>query len=305
MHNTGVGLFLEMLAAERGLAKNTLVAYAHDLQDLFLFLKPRHPYHAQTEDLNRYLQSLAIQERSATTQARRLSALRQYYRFLISENLILTDPTRALAAPKTQRALPKNLSVEDVDRLLLAAAGDKTPTGVRLYAMVEMLYASGLRVSEMVTLPMTVIPRQLDVLRDKQMLFIKGKGGQERIVPLGEIAIDALEKYLAIRPVFLTEKDSKWVFPSRGKSGHLTRIRFFQLIKELAIAAGLSPEKVSPHVIRHAFATHLLQGGADLLSIQKLLGHADISTTQIYTHVMAEQIINLVKQHHPLAKMEK
>lgn len=298
-------LFLEMVAAERAGAKNTILSYEHDLVDFAEFINPLSLREVSKEIIENYLQSLAERCLATTTQARRLSALKQFYKFMISEELVSQDPTQLLDAPKNARSLPKILTFKEVELLIETAAQDSSAQGVRLYCLLEVLYASGLRVSELMSLPMKVIPKDLTQLTNQQMLYIKGKGGRERLVPLGEHALEALQGYLAIRQTFLEGKKnegSKWLFPSRSKEGYLTRHRFFQLLKDLAIKANLDPAKISPHVVRHAFATHLLQGGADLLSIQKLLGHADISTTQIYTHIAADHVLKLVEQHHPLAK---
>lgn len=300
--------FLEMMAAERSVAKNTLRSYALDLNDYFQFLDQKSPLLALRADVEGYLQGLAKRAMAATTQARRLSSLRQYYQFLISEQLIAEDPTTCVEGPRLSRSLPKVLEVDEVEALLKVAQTDDSPQGLRFYALMEILYASGLRVTELVALPMALIPQNFDLLKRHQVLIVKSKGGRERLVPLGEMAITALERYLTVWPQFLANagpQGHKWLFPSRGKLGHLTRHRFFQLIKEAALQSGLNPERVSPHVIRHAFATHLLQRGADLLTIQKLLGHADIATTQIYTHIAPEHVIRLVKEYHPLAKMGK
>ncbi len=305
--------FLEMVAAERGGAKNTLEAYRRDVIDFFGFLNRSRGESVGIEaimggDIIDYLTHLSKENLSTATQSRRLSSLRQFFKFLVSEQLVDLDPTQLVEAPKVVKSLPKILSVEEVDQLILAAADQDSPQGIRLSAMLELMYASGMRVSELVGLSYLVIPQDFESLRKNQMFFIKGKGGRERLIPLGQPAITALEKYLLIRPVFCKgapTEASKWLFPSRGKEGHLTRIRFFQQIKALALEVGLDPEKVSPHVLRHAFATHLLQGGANLLMIQKLLGHVDISSTQIYTHVIAEHVIKLVEDHHPLSRREK
>ena len=303
--SSDIDLFLEMLAAEKTGAKNTLISYQQDLTDFTQFLDLKGIRLADKDDIERYLQSLAQRGLAPTTQARRLSALKHFYKFLVSEAFVTHDPTHRLEGPKSARSLPKILTMEEVDLLIQAAATSTSPQGIRLYCLLEILYASGLRVSELVSLPFAVIPQDLGQLSHQQMLFIKGKGGRERLVPLGRHAVEALKAYLSIRSYFLDpskKENHKWLFPSRSKEGYLTRHRFFQLLKDLAVSAAIQPEKVSPHVVRHAFATHLLQGGADLLSIQKLLGHADISTTQIYTHVVVDHIVHLVAQHHPLAK---
>lgn len=300
-----IELFLEMLVAEKAGAKNTIISYQQDLNDFAQFLGVTAFRCVEKEDVEKYLQSLAERGLAPATQSRRLSALKHFYKFLVSETLINHDPTHRFEGPKSPRSLPKILTTEEVELLIQTAAESTSPQGIRLYCLLEILYASGLRVSELVSLPFATIPQDLGQLSHQQMLFIKGKGGRERLVPLGSHAVEAIKAYVAIRPHFLdvSKKEThKWLFPSRSKEGYLTRHRFFQLLKELALLANIYPEKVSPHVVRHAFATHLLQGGADLLSIQKLLGHADISTTQIYTHVVADHIVNLVTQHHPLAK---
>lgn len=298
--------FLEALSAEQACAKNTLLAYLRDLTHFHGYAnKPINDISAS--DIFAYLSYLTHSGLSVSTQSRRLSSLRKYFRFLLAESHIDHDPTQKIESPKSRKSLPKTMSIEDVDVLLLTAASQQDSCGVRLSALLEMMYSSGMRVSELVSLPMSVFPKDLNKLRLTQMIHIKGKGGRERIVPLGEPAIRSLENYFLVRDEFIPAglKTSPWVFPSGSKNGYLTRVRFFQLIKDLALRAGLNPNLISPHVVRHAFATHLLQGGADLLSIQKLLGHVDISTTQIYTHVATNQIIDLVNTHHPLAKKQK
>ena len=289
--------FCEMLAAERGAAANTLESYRRDLADCGRFLASRKRELAQAgaEDLRAYVAALAAAGRSPRTAARRLSALRQFYRFLFTEGLRGDDPAAGLDAPRRGRSLPKLLSEAEVDLLLETARDRKGPEGARLLALLELLYATGLRVSELVTLPLDA------VARDPMVLIVRGKGGRERLVPLSEPARAAVAAFLAVRERFLAgRRESPWLFPSRGVSGHLTRHRVGQLLKELARDAGLEPARVSPHVLRHAFASHLLDHGADLRSVQKMLGHADISTTQIYTHVLDERLKALVRDHHPL-----
>lgn len=301
--------FLEMLAAERGAAANTLEAYRRDLEHCEDFLGGRRKSlgDAATEDLRAYLQALSASGMAPRTAARRLSALRQFFRFLYEDRLRGDDPTTGLESPRQGRSLPKILSEVEVDRLLDTARADPSPEGLRLLALLELLYATGLRVSELVSLPLSA------TARDPRVLLVRGKGGRERLVPLSEPAREVLSDYREVRARFLVSKraakaqggkklpDSPWLFPSRGKSGHLTRHRVGQLLKDLAIAAGLDPAKLSPHVLRHAFASHLLDHGADLRAVQKMLGHADISTTQIYTHVLSERMKTLVLNHHPLA----
>lgn len=294
----GLDPFLEMLAAERGASANTLAAYRRDLADLHAFLTARGvpAQDAGGPDLAAYLSELARRGMAPATQARRVSALRQFYRFLHGEGLRADDPTGGLDAPARGRPLPKILSVDDVDRLIRAAHDDPEPEGVRLACLVELLYATGLRVSELVGLP------QAAVARAGPTLTVRGKGAKERLVPLSEPACAAIAAYLSVRRGFLKGRaDPAFLFPSDGATGHLTRQRVGQLLKELALDAGLDPAGVSPHVLRHAFATHLVANGADLRGVQSMLGHADIATTQIYTHVLSDRLRDLVNAAHPLA----
>jgi len=301
-----ISQFLEMIAAERGAADNTLQAYRRDLDDFLRHLATRNQALPVVvpADISAYLRAISESGLAPASRARRLSAIRQLFKFLASEQLIAEDPAHGLAGPKKARALPKTLSVAEVDRLIETARARIGPAkgrdrvrALRLYALIEMLYATGMRVSELVTLPRTVLAG------DGRVLAIKGKGGRERLVPLNQAARAALERYLnvgfedGVAPMLPT----KWMFASRGAEGHLTRQRLGQELKELATEAGFDPERVSPHVLRHAFASHLLDRGADLRSVQQLLGHADISTTQIYTHVLEERLKKLVFEHHPLA----
>lgn len=288
-----------MMAAERGAARNTLYAYNRDLS-AYLDYAAKSKQNAQTvttETIRRYF--AAQSGTSAGTAARRLSAIRQFHKFLMSEGMRGDDPTAIMESPRQGRPLPKILSVGDVDRLLAAAHGQTGHKGKRLVALLELLYATGMRVSELVELPFSACAR------DQGFLIVMGKGGKERLIPLNRPARDALLEYIPLRKRFSSDKiKSVYLFPSRGKEGHLTRQRFAQLLKSLAVSAGIDPSKVSPHVLRHAFASHLLANGADLRSVQKLLGHADISTTQIYTHVLSEQLKSLVEHAHPLAKKQ-
>lgn len=291
--------FLEMMTAERNAAANTVAAYRRDLADARDFLQRRRQdlATADTASLRAYLGSLATADLAPRTQARRLSALRQFYRFLVDEGRRPDDPSSALDAPKLGRPLPKLLSEPEMLAVIDGCRRLEGAEGARLLAMVELLYATGLRVSELVRLPLAA------VLRDQPFLTVAGKGGKERLVPLNPPAKAALGLYLAVRATFLAEGEtSPFLFPSRGQAGHLTRQRFGQLLKEIGIAAGLAPDRISPHVLRHAFATHLLDHGADLRSLQKMLGHADIATTQIYTHVQQERLKGLVETHHPLSR---
>ena len=284
-----------MLVAERGAAANTVAAYRRDLCDAQAAAGALAT--ADHDAIARYLRGLKARGMTARTVARRLSCLRQYYGFLVSEGRRADDPSATIDAPIAGRRLPRTLSEAEVERLLDAARAAPGPRGARLVALVELLYASGLRVSELVSLPMAAIGG------DSRLLLVRGKGDKERFVPVGDAAAEALAAYLAVRSRFLGgARASPWLFPSRGGAGHLTRHRFAQLLKELAADAGLDPAAVSPHVLRHAFASHLLANGADLRSVQTMLGHADISTTQIYTHVLAERLKALVTGHHPLAR---
>ena len=292
--------FLEMLAAERGAAKLTIAAYRTDLEDLSRFLAGDIAV-AQTDDLRGYFTRLAKAGSGARTAARRLSAFRQFFRFLIVENIRRDDPTLALDAPRLPRALPKYLSEDEASALIDAAGRRKGPEGARLRCLVELLYGAGLRVSELVAMPLAAAQR------DPRTIIVRGKGDKERLVPLGEPARLALNVYLEERGTFLGKKakPSPYLFPSRGVEGHLTRRRCGQLMKELALEADIDPARLSPHVLRHAFASHLVDRGADLRSVQEMLGHADIATTQIYTHVQGERLQRLVAENHPLARKKE
>ncbi|MBL6952933.1 MAG: site-specific tyrosine recombinase XerD [Alphaproteobacteria bacterium] len=287
--------FLEMLAAERGAAQNTLDSYSRDLRHFEAYTTAA-IVEADSEDIRAYLAHLKREGMAPSTAARRLSAMRQFYRFLHAEGMRSDDPSAAIDSPRRVRPLPKVLSVAEVEQLLVAAKTYKGAEGIRLVALMELLYASGLRVSELLMLPYPAVQSE------RAFIMVKGKGGRERMVPLSTQAIEALEKYAVVRPYFVRRPtDANWLFPSRSKGGHLTRQRFSQLVKELAQVAGIDPTKVSPHSLRHAFASHLLANGADLRAVQQMLGHADISTTQIYTHILQERLQELVKTAHPLA----
>jgi integrase/recombinase XerD len=300
-----IELFLDMLAAERGAAVNTIAAYRRDLADFAGHLRAarRDLASATTDEIRAYLQRLRKRGLTAASTARRLSAIRQFYRFLHAEGQRGDDPAAILEGPKRGRAVPKVLSIAEVDALLAAArnAAQAAPSrgerlrAARLTCLVEVLYATGLRVSELVALPHSA------AARNARMLIVRGKGGSERLVPLNEAAKEAMRDYLALLAEAYPEARSKWLFPSFGESGHLTRQHFARDLKSLAAAAGIATERVSPHVLRHAFASHLLHNGADLRVVQTLLGHADISTTQIYTHVLEERLKSLVRDLHPLA----
>jgi integrase/recombinase XerD len=299
-----VEAFLEMLAAERGAARLTLTAYRNDLADLAGFLAPRGIAIelADAGALHDYLGAIGTRELAPRTLARRLSAMRQFFRFLVIDGTRADDPTAGLDTPRLGRPLPKILSESEIGQLIATAANWPAKDGVRLRCLLELLYATGLRVSELVGLPAAAAQR------DPRFLMVRGKGGKERIVPLSEPARAALAAYLPERPRFMPQgrvlaaKSARFLFPSRGEDGHLTRQRCHQLLKDLALAAGIDPAKLSPHVLRHAFASHLLDHGADLRSVQQMLGHADIATTQIYTHVQGERLRRLVETAHPLAR---
>ena len=310
------GLFIDMLAAEQGAGGNTLDAYRRDLTDFSDFLGhsgrdfgDQGFVLADTQALRDYLADLDARGFKSTSVARRLSAMRHLFRFLLNERIRSDDPAAILSGPKRGRGLPKVLSIADVDRLLvrakeLSAAPEASPPqqlrALRLYCLLEVLYATGLRVSELVALPLSA------ARRDASMIVVRGKGNKERLVPLNQASRQAMADYLAasqaLKPAGKKATVSKWLFPSFGESGHLTRQHFARDLKELAAASGLAPRLVSPHVLRHAFASHLLHNGADLRIVQTLLGHTDISTTQIYTHVVEERLKSLVRDLHPLAE---
>ncbi len=303
---TRIAAFLEAQAAELDAARNTQLAYARDLKDFSGWVAARglDLTAVQQADIEGYLISLDADGMSRATRARRLSAIRQFYRFAFEEGWRADNPAIQIKGPGRDKRLPKTLSEDEVERLL-SAAGEAGHGSDRLRnaCLMELLYATGMRVSELVTLPVAA------ARGDPKMLLIRGKGGKERMVPLSPPARAALTEWLTVRDemedLARIEKGhapSKFLFPSHGKAGHLTRHRFYGLIKEIAVAAGVSPGKVTPHTLRHAFATHLLARGADLRAIQTLLGHADVATTEIYTHVLDERLTELVLKHHPLAK---
>jgi integrase/recombinase XerD len=307
-----IELFLDMLAAERGAGPNTLSAYGRDLADFSAYLaaRGRPVARAATDDVRGYLGQLSRRGFAASSVGRRLSAVRQLYRFLYAEGHRPDDPAAILEGPKRGRTVPKVLSIAEVDRLLAAArmavaeaalSRSDRLRAARLNCLIEVVYATGLRVSELVALPASAAERAA------HMLIVRGKGDKERLVPLNDAAKAAMRDYLALLAMASpqaagTHGKSKWLFPSFGESGHLTRQHFARDLKSLAAAAGLRADQVSPHVLRHAFASHLLHNGADLRVVQTLLGHADISTTQIYTHVLEERLKSLVRDLHPLAQ---
>ena len=291
--------FLEMMAVERDASPHTLSAYGRDLADAETALSDAGGLmKADAEAVEAWFADLSRRGLSAATAARRRSSARQFYRFALAEGWRTDDPSRRLDAPKQGRSLPKVLSRAEIDALLAASAARDAAAGLRLVALVEMAYASGLRVSELLGLKVEA------VRRDPAYLIVRGKGGKERLAPLNTAAREAIKAWLVARDAKRKPEapDSPWLFPSSGRTGHLTPRRFAQLLDDAAITAGIDPARVSPHVLRHAFATHLLEGGADLRIVQTLLGHADIATTQIYTHVATDRLAQVVHQNHPLAR---
>jgi integrase/recombinase XerD len=292
--------FLEMMVAERGASRHTIDAYRRDLASYQTFLARQDLgcETAKVADVRAWLAQLSAEGLSAATMARRLSAIRQLHRFLYLESARPDDPTQTVEGPRRQRPLPRLLDQAEIGALIEAARQRSDAEGLRLTACLELLYASGLRVSELVGLPLSALAP------DRSLLTVLGKGGKERMVPIGRAARAALEAYLGVRERFLGRhaKASPFLFPSRARAGHLTRQRLTQLLKELAGQAGIDPARLSPHVLRHAFASHLLAGGADLRAVQLMLGHADIATTQVYTHVQGDRLAAAVHKHHPLAR---
>jgi integrase/recombinase XerD len=295
-----VEAFLEMMAVERAASPHTLSAYGRDLADAEAHLKARGSdlNRARCPDIEGYFEALSARGLSAATAARRRAAVRQFYRFALGEGWRADDPARRVEAPKRGRSLPKVLSRAEMEAVIAAAGARDGAAGLRLVCMIELLYASGLRISELLALPLAALQR------DPSFVFVRGKGGKERLAPLNISARTAVQAYLEVRPAHLPagDKANPWLFPSRGKGGRLSSRRFAQLLDEAAADAGIDPARVSPHVLRHAFATHLLEGGADLRVVQTLLGHADITTTQIYTHVATDRLTELVHRAHPLAR---
>ena len=290
--------FLDMMLAERGASENTRAAYLQDLSSAarFMAAKKIELIAANEEDVRAYIVSQRTM--AARTQARRLSSLRQFFRFLASEKMRLDDPTRNIDAPRLGRALPKYLSEDEVRNLIHSIVRMKGMEGARLRCLLEILYAAGLRVSELVGLPLGA------VLFERGVVQVRGKGGKDRIVPLGDPALAAVEEWFPFRDEMLGEKrKSSFLFPSlSAKAGHFTRQRFFQILKQIGLNTGFDPDRLSPHVLRHAFATHLIEHGADLRSVQMMLGHADIATTQIYTHVATDRLTKTVAKHHPMGR---
>lgn len=298
MENFGIDSFLEMMAAEKGAAQNTIAAYRRDLNQFFEFVSVRSVKDITKNDVTAFMQDLGKQKRSPKTMARKLSALKEYFKFLYSEKKVRDNPSANILTPKQEKPLPKFLTEEEVKALIKAAGDSQDIHHKRMAVMLELMYACGLRVSELVSLPENCINY------DKRQIFVRGKGSKERIVPVAPSALNSVSEYMEYRECFLKAgRRSIWLFPSKSSaSGHVTRDAFFKNIKEAAVLAGIMPSKVSPHVLRHSFATHLLNHNADLRSLQKMLGHEDISTTEIYTHIITDKLIETVKAKHPLAK---
>ena len=295
--------FLEAQAAELGAARNTQEAYGRDLKDFLIFLESRGAGlstadRAMVEDYLVQCEAIGL---ATATKARRLSSIKQLYRFAFEEDLRKDNPAIQVRGPRKDKRLPKSLSLQEVEQLLQTAhtMPKQRADKMRLTCLMDLLYATGMRVTELVSLPVAAVRGNPD------MILVRGKGGKERMVPLSPGARDAVILWLSLRDQDEAHTKSTFLFPSRGKQGHLTRIWFFQQIKKLALMAGVNADKVTPHSLRHAFATHLLAGGADLRSIQTLLGHADIATTEIYTHIQYERLRELVLEHHPLARPQK
>jgi integrase/recombinase XerD len=317
--------FVEMMIAERAIAKNTVSAYVQDIKEFQDFLSRSSQEISGSTDKNirEFIQHLSLSNISPRTIARKISSLRAFFDFLIQDHIIENNPARLIDTPKYSSNLPDILSYEEIEKLISYTENDKSPEGIRLDAMIKLLYAAGLRVSELVSVRITDLQIEKRGLNEEKYLSkgkkpiffdgeikpyfcIKGKGGKERLIVINETAIQALKKYLAIRPLFICNSKSElFLFPSYAKEGYMTRQNFAILLKNAAINAGLTPEKVSPHILRHSFASHLLAGGADLRSIQELLGHADISTTQIYTHVQSEKLKQVLEVMHPASKWKE
>ncbi|MFV0321265.1 MAG: site-specific tyrosine recombinase [Alphaproteobacteria bacterium] len=297
-----------MMLAEKGASANTLEAYIRDLSDFAVYLQKKKITidEAQTEDLRLYLKMLDERAMASSTRARKLSAFRGFYKFLVNENMRQDNPALGLSSPKLGQSVPKFLSYDEVDALFAVAEKNTTAAGLRMRCMLEIMYGTGLRVSEMVSMPLSA------VRRDFQFIIIRGKGDKERSLPLTEPAAELIKQWLLVRDATAPQKtikngrsSSPFLFPSRGKEGHISRIRFFQMIKDLGVEADIDSKRISPHVLRHSFATHLLSNGANLRQLQIALGHSDISTTQIYTHVLDERLKNMVQDLHPLAQSER
>lgn len=297
MGNEAVNRFLEMMSAERGASANTLEAYGRDVEEFLTYCGGLALKEISRDDVGDFVQYLGRVGRSPKTVARKLSAVREFFKFLYTEKDIKDNPAADILTPKQEKPLPKFLSEDEIKRLIAAAKECSGPKGRQMTAMLELMYASGLRVSELVSLPENCINF------DRRQVFVRGKGSKERVVPVAPAAIQAVFDYLEQRDCFIREgRRSIWLFPSKSsRSGHISRDTFFKRLKELAVKAGIYPSRVTPHVLRHSFATHLLNHNADLRSVQKMLGHESINTTEIYTHILSDKLLETVQKLHPLA----
>ncbi|MFV0625923.1 MAG: site-specific tyrosine recombinase/integron integrase [Alphaproteobacteria bacterium] len=297
MNENLIKIFLEMLSAEKGASPNTLLAYESDMKQFFEIIDEEDVKKISKEDLSDYVQELSEYDFSSKSIARKISTIREFFKFLFSEKEILENPAMNMTTPKLDKNLPKFLTQQEMKEMIEFSRSENDVSHRRMAVMLELMYACGLRVSELVGLPENAINF------DKKQILVKGKGSKERIIPVATSALDAVLEYLKFRDCFIKEgRRSIWMFPSiRSRSGHITRDAFFKNIKKIAVLMGISPSRVSPHVLRHSFATHLLNNDADLRSVQKMLGHEDISTTQIYTHIVSERLMEIVKSKHPLA----
>lgn len=297
MGNEAVNRFLEMMSAERGASANTLEAYGRDVEEFLTYCGGLALKEISRDDVGDFVQYLGREGRSPKTVARKLSAVREFFKFLYTEKDIKDNPAADVLTPKQEKPLPKFLSEDEIKRLIAAAKECSGPKGRQMTAMLELMYASGLRVSELVSLPENCINF------DRRQVFVRGKGSKERVVPVAPAAIQAVFDYLEQRDCFILEgRRSIWLFPSKSsRSGHISRDTFFKRLKELAVKAGIYPSRVTPHVLRHSFATHLLNHNADLRSVQKMLGHESINTTEIYTHILSDKLLETVQKLHPLA----
>jgi integrase/recombinase XerD len=292
--------FLEMMVAERGAGSNTIDGYRRDLENFSSFLSGKKVSlrDGKTEDIKKYIKMLVDNDMARKTVARHLSSIREFYKFLYSEGAVKKNPAIAIDGAKSAKPLPKCLSLREIERILEVCNIKPDAHKIRAKAILEILYAGGMRISEALSIELSA------AIRCEKFLIVKGKGDKERIVPVGENALIAINNYLVYRDYFLTKgRKSKWLFPSRSKMGYLTRDGFFKMLKKLAIEAGIEPKKVSPHVLRHSFATHLINNNADLRTVQEMLGHSDITTTEIYTHVADEKLKDLVDNNHPLSNV--
>lgn len=290
-------IFLEMMSAEKGVSQNTLSAYENDLNQFFLFIEQDSASIPDKQEIEKYLQNMYEQGFTPKTVARKLSTLRDFFKFLYAEKIIDTIPTIGIISPKQEKLLPNYLSIKDIKKLIDTAKKINSPKMIRLSTMIELMYSSGLRVSELISLPENAINYE------KKLIYVKGKGEKERIVPIASSAMKAVQNYDSIRGCFIKKnKTSDWLFPSiKSESGHITRDTFFKELKRLAISCEIPYNKISPHTLRHSFATHLIGNGADLRSVQKMLGHENITTTEIYTHISSQKLLNVINTNHPLA----